>query len=304
MIEPVEQYCRLGIVHFMAFPEVMGDESRLISTVEQIAKLPDFRCIELKLVENEHLLEPLKALLETSMLDSSIAAQPAILSAKLDPGSVDSAERKQTLSLLIRHVDQAIELGAESVAMLSGPDPGASKRSVGLEHTADLIAELCAYSQSHGGPKIILEVCDHEIDKKTLVGPAETAAHLCELVFARGAGNFGLCVDLSHLPLLGETPDQAIGPVQDYLATAHLGNAVLEKGHPLYGDQHPGFGTRAGANRVDQTRDFINALRNVGFLNRKHPPMLSFEVRPTPGETSEIVIAAALRVFRRAWAKA
>jgi sugar phosphate isomerase/epimerase len=304
MIEPVEHYCRLGIVHFMAFPEVMDNESQLLSTVEQIAKMPDFRCIELKLVENELLLEPLKAMLESSMLDCSLAAQPAMLSGKLNPGSTNSAERKRTLSLLTRHVDQALVLDAESVALLAGPDPGDGKRSASLEHTADLIAELCAYSRSLHGPKIILEVCDREIDKKTLVGPAETAAHLCELVFARGAGNFGLCVDLSHLPLLGETPDQAIVPAQDFLASAHLGNAVLEKSHPLHGDNHPGFGTPAGANRVDQTRDFINVLKNVGFLNRKHPPMMSFEIKPTPEESSEIVIAAALRVFRRAWAKA
>ncbi len=304
MIEPVEQYCRLGIVHFMAFPKVMQDENILLPSVEQIAQMPDFRCIELKLVENEHLLEPLKALLTSSMLDLGLAAQPAILAAGLDPGSADKKERKRALDVLTKHVDQAIALGAESVSLLSGPDPGPGNRSGSLEHTADLIAELCAYSQSRQGPKIILEIFDRDIDKKALVGPAETAAHLCELVFASGAGNFGVCVDLSHLPLLGENPEQAIGPVQDYLASAHIGNAVLEKGHPLYGDQHPGFGTPAGANRVNQTRDFIHALKNVGFLNRKHPPMVSFEVKPTSGEKSETVIAAALRVFRRAWAKA
>ena len=304
MIEPVEQYLRLGIVHFMAFPQVMRDEAVLLPTLEQIAHIPDFRCIEIKLVENEHLLEPLKRLLEGSMLDLGLAAQPSILAGGLDPGSEDKAARERVLDLLQRHVDQAIELGAESVAMLSGPDPGDKKRSGSLQRTADLIAELCAYSQSRNGPKIILEVFDREIDKKALVGPAETALHLCELVYARGADNFGVCVDLSHLPLLGETPEQAIFPVQDYLASAHLGNAVLLEGHPLYGDQHPGFGNPAGANRIDQTRDFINTLKNTGFLNRKNPPMVSFEVKPSDGEKSETVIAAALRVFRRAWVKA
>ncbi len=304
MIEPVELYCRLGIVHFMAFPQVAHDEASLLATVEQIARMPDFRCIELKLVEDERLLEPLKALLESSMLDLGLAAQPAILAAGLDPGSADKAGRERTLDVFTRHVDQAMALGAESVSLLSGPDPGPGNRSGNLERTADLIAELCAYSEARQGPGIILEVFDREIDKKALVGPADTAAHLCELIYARGAGNFGLSVDLSHLPLLDETPDQAIGPVQDYLASAHLGNAVLDKAHSLYGDQHPGFGTRAGANRIDQTRDFINALKNAGFLNRKHPPMVSFEVQPSPAEKSETVIAAALRMFRRAWAKA
>jgi sugar phosphate isomerase/epimerase len=304
MIEPVEQYCRLGLVHFMAFPAVRHDESVLLSTVEQVALMPDFRALEIKLVEDESLLEPLRRLLTSSMLDLGLAAQPAILSGKLDPGSADRQMRGRTLNVLKRHVDQAIELGAESVALLSGPDPGEPERADCLQRTAGLIAELCEYSDSRGGPKIILEVFDREIDKQALVGPADTAEHLCDLTGALGVENFGLCVDLSHLPLLGETPDEAIVPVQDYLASAHIGNAVLQKGHPLYGDQHPGFGVEAGANRVDQTRDFINTLKNVGFLNRKTPPMVSFEIKPAPGESSEIVIAAALRVFRRAWAKA
>ena len=304
MIEPVEQYLRLGLVHFMAFPEVADDETCLLPTLEKVALMPDFRAVEIKLVQNERLLEPLAALLETSMLDLGLAAQPALLAGRLDPGSADKALRARTMKLMQRYVEQAAALGAESVAMLSGPDPGEAGCADALQRTADFIAELCSFSDSRGGPKIILEVFDREIDKKALVGPSETAAHLCELAAALGAENFGLCVDLSHLPLLDETPDEAISPVQDYLASAHIGNAVLQKGHPLYGDCHPGFGTAAGANRVDQTRDFINTLKNVGFLNRKRPPMVSFEVKPAPGEKSEIVIAAALRVFRRAWAKA
>ena len=304
MIEPVEQYCRLGLVHFMAFPQVMAGEAALLPTVEQVALMPDFRALEIKLVQDESLLEPLRALLESSMLDLGLAAQPAILAGKLDPGTADRELRGKTLNVLKRHVDQAVALGAESVAMLSGPDPGEARRADHLQRTADLIAELCDYSDSQGGPKIILEVFDREIDKKALVGPAEIAGHLCDLTGALGAENFGVCVDLSHLPLLGETPDEAIGPVQDYLASAHIGNAVLQQGHPQYGDQHPGFGVAAGINRVDQTRDFINVLKNTGFLNRKRPPMVSFEIKPAPGEKSEIVIAAALRVFRRAWAKA
>ena len=41
----------------------------------------------------------------------------------------------------------------------------------------------------------------------------------------------------------------------------------------------------------------------IGAEN-KRPPMVSFEIKPARGEKSETVIAAALRVFRRAWAKA
>ncbi|HLA39167.1 MAG TPA: TIM barrel protein, partial [Candidatus Glassbacteria bacterium] len=229
---------------------------------------------------------------------------PEILANRLDPGAANKILRRRTLDTLQRYVDQALELEAESLALLSGPDPGARGRSAALERTADLFVELCEYSRKRKGPKIVCEVFDREVDKKALVGPAETALHLCELVYSSGAQNFGLCVDLSHLPLLGETPQQAIEPVQDYLASAHLGNCILRRGHPLYGDRHPGFGTPEGENRVDQTRDFINVLKNVGFLKRKNPPMVCYEVKPAAGEKSETVIAAAHRVLKRAWAKA
>jgi len=304
MTELIEQYLRLGIVHFMAFPETVRDEGLLLPTLEKVALDPHFRAIELRLVQDEKLLGPVKALLTTAMLDRGLAAQPAILGGGLDPGTSNDSQRRRTLELLELHVDQAVELEAESVAMLSGPDPGPKDRPAALERTADLIAELCEYSQRRNGPRIICEVFDREVDKKALVGPADTALHLCELVFARGVQNFGLCVDLSHLPLLGETPQQAIEPVQDYLVSAHLGNCVLREGHPLYGDLHPGFGTPEGENRVDQTRDFLNVLKNIGFLKRKKPPIVSYEVKPAAGEKSELVIAAAHRVLRRAWAKA
>ena len=304
MTELIEQYLRLGIVHFMAFPETAGDESLLLPTLEKVALDSHFRCVELKLIEDEKLLEPVKNLLTYAMLGLGLAAQPAILGGGLDPGSADRKMRKRTLEALKKHVDQAIALGAESVAMLSGPDPGGDSRAGALQRTADLIAEICHYSEIHDGPEIVLEVFDREVDKKALVGPAETAQRLCELVFARGAQNFGVLVDLSHLPLLAESSTEALEPVQDYIRAAHLGIAVTRTGHPLYGDQHPGFGTPSGANKVDQVRDFMHALKNIGFLNRKTPPMVSYEIKPQPGERSEILIAAAHRVLRRAWAKA
>ncbi|MEA2062277.1 MAG: TIM barrel protein [Gemmatimonadota bacterium] len=307
MTELLEQYLRLGLVHFMAFPETMQDESLLLPTIEQVALDPMFRVIEIKAIEDERLIEPVKALCTDAGLDIALAAQPAVLGLKLDPGSADLKEKRRALEVLERHVDQAIQLGAQSLALLSGPDPGEQekKRPEALARTADFLAELCDYSKSRGGPEIILEIFDRAVDKKALIGPAEEAAHLCELVYAEGGGNnFGVLVDLSHLPLLGESPKKALYPVVDYLRGAHLGSAILEKGHPLYGDKHPGFGDPQGVNKVEQVRDFILALKNTGFLNRKDPPVVSFEIRPAPGQTSEVIIACAKRVLLRAWALA
>jgi len=42
---------------------------------------------------------------------------------------------------------------------------------------------------------------------------------------------------------------------------------------------------------------------DIGFLNHKNPPIVSFEVKPLSDESSEVVIANAKRVLREAWAK-
>jgi len=111
-------------------------------------------------------------------------------------------------------------------------------------------------------------------------------------------------VDLSHLPLLGETPAQAIMPVKDYLFHAHMGNCIIrDKEHPGYGDQHPRFGIKGGENDVKELTEYLKVLLNIGFLNPQNPPMVSFEVKPLADESSEVVIANAKRVLREAWIK-
>ena len=306
MNEMLEQYLRLGLVHFMAFPEVMKNEKILPSTLEKIALDPLFHFIELKKIENPALLKTVKEICTSAGLGIGIAAQPAILGQKLDPGTSNSKLRQKSLDTLKEHIDQAMELGAECVAFLSGPDPvvGQSRREA-IARTAGFIVDLCDYCSSYenGGPTLILEIFDREIDKKALIGPAESAAVLCELCYAEGADpdKFGVLVDLSHLPLLDESPMDALEPVEQYLKAAHLGNAVLKEGHPQFGDHHPGFGTAEGANKIEEIRDFINALKNIGFLNRKNPPVVSFEIKPAAGESIDILLACAKRHLMRAW---
>jgi len=108
-------------------------------------------------------------------------------------------------------------------------------------------------------------------------------------------------VDLLHLPLLKETPKQAILPVKDYLVHVHMGNCILKKkDYPGYGDQHPRFGIKGGENDSKELTEYLKVLLDIRFLNPENPPIVSFEVKPLVDEYSEVVIANAKRVLKEA----
>jgi hypothetical protein len=93
----------------------------------------------------------------------------------------------------------------------------------------------------------------------------------------------------------------------DHLIHVHIGNCLTsEREHPAYGDQHPRFGLPGGENDVPQVARFIEALIYGGYFRKNVPtarPVVSFEVKPLPGEKPELVIANAKRVLREAWAR-
>jgi hypothetical protein len=73
---------------------------------------------------------------------------------------------------------------------------------------------------------------------------------------------------------------------------------------PAYGDYHPRFGLPGSEVDIPALAEFLQALFTVGYLKEgcKDRPIVSFEVKPLPGESSEIVLANAKRSLIEAWA--
>ena len=287
----------------MAYPQVMKGEGPIIETLQKIAEDDFFTAVEVSWIKDAKVRQKAKKLLEVSHLTVAYGAQPRLLVKKLNLNSFDEAERKEAVDEVKAGVDEAYEIGAKGLGFLSGKDPGEEKREKALDLLISSTKEICKYAQSKGNLMIALEVFDQEIDKKCLIGSADLAKRYAAEV-RKEFDNFGLLVDLSHLPLLGESPTQAIMPVKDYLVHAHMGNCILkDKEHPGYGDQHPRFGIKGGENDVKELTEYLKVLLNIGFLNPQNPPIVSFEVKPLADESSEVVIANAKRVLREAWAK-
>jgi len=297
------KFMKVGLIHFMAYPQVMKGEGPILETLQKIAEDDFFTAVEVSWIKDAQVRQKAKKMLEVSHLTVAYGAQPRLLIKKLDLNSLDEAERREAINEVKDAVDEAYEIGAKGLAFLSGKDPGGDERKQALKLLVSSIKEICGYAKSKGNLGIALEVFDQDIDKKCLIGPAKDARIVAEEV-RREFDNFGLMVDLSHLPLLKETPKQAILPVKDYLVHAHMGNCILkDKEHPGYGDQHPRFGIKGGENDVKELIEYLRVLLDIGFLNPENPPIVSFEVKPLADESSEVVIANAKRVLREAWGR-
>ena len=289
---------KIGLIHFMAYPEVMAGDGPILETIEAIAADDYFDVIEVTRINDHAVARQAAKLIEQAHMTVAFGAQPVLLRGKLNLNSLDATERQKAVTEVASCFDQAALLGAVGVAVLAGPfEQG--KQAEAQKALVDSLVTLAQGANKYG-MKLVLEVFDDAIDKKALVGKAAVAQAVGRQVRTECA-NFGLMHDLSHLPLLGESPSEALEPIKDLLVHMHMGNAIVaDPKQDGYGDQHPRFGIPGGANDVDELVTFLKTLYQVGYLGGPERRILSFEVKPLPGESSAMVIAGAKRTLNQA----
>lgn len=302
MNESMHKYMKVGIVHFMAYPATIKGEGPILETLRNIVVDDYFDAVEITWIKDSTIRNEIKKMLNATHMIVAYGAQPRLLTAGLNINDLNEEGRKKAVFALKRGIDEAYEMEAVGFAFLSGKYEEDKKEET-FRVLIKSTKELCAYAQSKGSIKIVHEVFDYDIDKKSLIGPVELAKRYAEEI-RKEYSNFGLLVDLSHLPLLRETPEEAILPIKEYLVHAHIGNCVMANPSlPGYGDMHPRFGFPGGENDVAELIRFLKVLMDIGFLNKKNPPLVSFEVKPFGDEDSGIVIANAKRTLNEAWAR-
>lgn len=302
MNESLYKYMKVGLVHFMAYPSTIKGEGPVVETIKKIILDDYFSAIEITTIKDAAAKEEVKSMLESSHMTVAYGAQPRLLTGGLNINSLDEDARFNALDNLKRGIDEAYEIGASSFAFLSGNYEESSKEE-SYQALVKSTREVCAYAASKGRMKIALEVFDYDVDKKSLIGPADLALRYAREIRAEHP-HFGLMVDLSHIPLIHETIEESLIPVKDYIVHAHIGNCVIKSPDlPAYGDVHPRFGFPNSENDVDQVVDYLRVLLNIGFLNTTKPPVVSFEIRPFGNEDPDIVIANAKRTLNEAWAR-
>ncbi len=299
------EFMKVGIVHFKAFPEVVNGVGPIVETLRKICEDDFFTAVEVGLIKDVKQRTEAARLLEISHIEVAYACQPAIFSQKLNLNSFDQQERKRAIGTVFNCLKEASDLGATAVRIPAGKDPGSEKREEAKKLLVDSLSQILEYSKEMGDPVITLKIFDRDIDKQSLIGHFSDALEIAKAL-APSYEKFGLLADLSHFPLLGEKPEEAIPLVKDYLKAFHIGNCVMNnRRHPLYGDLQPRFGVADGEIDTQDVSNYFRLLAELGLIGAEKRPIMSAEVRPLlPGETSELIIANAKRVIKEAWALA
>ncbi len=302
MIDSINKYAKVGLVHFMAYPATIKGEGPIEETIQKVAVDPYFDAIEVTWIKDSAVRTKVKGMLDSSHLSVAYGGQPRLLTTGQNINDLDEAKRETAVANMKEGIDEAYEIGAVGFGFLAGNYQEGTKEEA-YQALVKSTKEMCAYAKSKGDLKIVLEVFDYDIDKCALIGPVELAKRYAEEICAE-YDNFGLMVDLSHFPLIHEKSRESIMPVKDYIVHAHMGNCFMgDKNDPAYGDVHPRFGYPGGENDVEELVEYLQILKEIGYLDPNNRRFLSFEVKPVGDENPDIVIANAKRVLNLAWAK-
>ena len=282
----------VSIVAFMANPRFLKGEM-IRETVETLASDPFFDMIEVSPLTSEQWREAEKAI-EGAGVVVAVGAQPVVLMQGKNPSSLDEAARKEAVEAIKKVVEESAAHGVKSVAFCSGPDPGVGKRREAKEALIRSLKEIAEFAKDLG-VTVILETFDRDWDKKQLIGPIDEALEVAKAV-REEFGNFGLMWDLSHAPMLGEKPED-LKRVTEYLAHIHVGCTKKLPDGTLK-DWHPGFYRPGALNGVNEVRDLIRALHEIGYRGA-----VGFEVKPEEGQEWLEVVHAAKGVLYTAFAR-
>ena len=301
MKEPIAKYFKVGIVVNMIFPAMAkGEDPDTLKNVKRIAFDDYFDAIEVNWIKDGNIRKKAAQILADSYMCVMYGAAPRLLTAGLNPNSLDEAERKKAEATLIEAVDEAVEFGSPGIAFLAGKWQEQTKE----QSYAQLLKTtrcICDYAKKKN-IFVELELFDYDIAKASLIGPAPLAARFAADI-RTSHNNFGLLIDLSHIPMTYEAPEFVVRTLRPYLSHFHIGNTVCKDPTTLgYGDEHQRFGFPNGTNDVPQVLEFLRVLKNEGFFRADNPYVLSFEVKPWKDEDPEIVLVNSKRVLSRAWA--
>jgi len=301
MKDDIREYARLGLVHHMLYPECMDDPDAHVRTLEAFIQRGDIETFDCCLPYGQERRERLIPQIRTCGKEHVTFATHFFPLRKIGLSSPAPHEQAQIRMIVQDMIECAAAIGATGLIFASGNPAPEKATPEEYETFADFCRWLCTQLEPHG-ITALLEPFDTTIDKKFLYGPTAECMTLIDSLKPE-IDNFGIELDVAHLPLMGESFEDAIRTVAPALKRVHLGNCVLkDKSHPRYGDTHPPVGFDGGEIDVPQIAEVLRCFLDVGFLSKDNRGDLLVEMTPWPGRSVEETIADSNDRLAKAWA--
>lgn len=300
MEKSMRRYMRVGTILHVSYKQLGSGEGPILECLKKIVTDPYFEVVEVAHMKDAEVRKAAADMIARGHMTSSYGGQGRMLGAGLNINDLNEEGRQKALASLKEGIDEAYEMGVEDFAFLAGRYEEETKEE-SFQTLLKSTRELCEYAKSKGDMPVLCEVFDYDIAKKSLIGPVDMVKRYAETICAE-YDNFGLMVDLSHIPMLHETIEESLLPVQQYIRHAHMGNTVIKSPEcPAYGDEHPRFGFPNSENDVEELAAYLRLLLKIGFLNETKRPIVSFEIKPFGEEDPEVCLANAKRTLDLAW---
>lgn len=300
MEKSMRRYMRVGTILHVSYKQLGSGEGPILECLKKIVTDPYFEVVEVAHMKDAEVRKAAADMIARGHMTSSYGGQGRMLGAGLNINDLNEEGRRKALASLKEGIDEAYEMGVEDFAFLAGRYEEETKEE-SFQALLKSTRELCKYAKSKGDMPVLCEVFDYDIAKKSLIGPVDMVKRYAETICAE-YDNFGLMVDLSHIPMLHETIEESLLPVQQYIRHAHMGNTVIKSPEcSAYGDEHPRFGFPNSENDVEELAAYLRLLLKIGFLNEKKRPIVSFEIKPFGEEDPEVCLANAKRTLDLAW---
>lgn len=300
MEKSMRRYMRVGTILHVSYKQLGSGEGPILECLKKIVTDPYFEVVEVAHMKDAEVRKAAADMIARGHMTSSYGGQGRMLGAGLNINDLNEEGRQKAFASLKEGIDEAYEMGVEDFAFLAGRYEEETKEE-SFQALLKSTRELCEYAKSKGDMPVLCEVFDYDIAKKSLIGPVDMVKRYAETICAE-YDNFGLMVDLSHIPMLHETIEESLLPVQQYIRHAHMGNTVIKSPEcPAYGDEHPRFGFPNSENDVEELAAYLRLLLKIGFLNEKKRPIVSFEIKPFGEEDPEVCLANAKRTLDLAW---
>lgn len=300
MKEPINNYTHLGIAHFMLYPETLDDidmhTDSMLSFIER-QDIDTFDCCLPYSFKHQKILA--KKIRKCGK--SEICFVPHLFPfRKLSPSSFLPYEQAQVRLLVKDLINQAVLIDAKYFIFVSGEPALSDAKEENYNAFRDFCRWFCGELDNYG-ITALLEPFDYDVDKKFLYGPTKACIDLVESL-KPDVNNLAIELDCAHVPLMGETFEQAIKTVGPYLKRVHLGNCVIkDRESPYYGDKHPPIGFEGGEIDVAQLIQIFRMLLKVGFLNLERTGSLILETTNWPEKSKDKTIAEGIECIHRAW---